>query len=79
MDDDDDRQERMRLLRDIEHYQAELARFGLPRTFAQWSEREDLLRRLESLYDALHLTDQVAWRTRTWFSPPHTDEAQRFG
>ena len=79
MDDDDDRQERMRLLRDIEHHEAELARIGLPRTVAQWSERGDLLRRLERLYDALHLTDQVAWRTRTWFSPPHTDEAQRFG
>ena len=77
--DDEDRQERIRFLRDIEHCEAELARIGLPRTVAQWSERGDLLRRLERLYDALHLTDQMAWRMRTWNAPPHIDEEQRFG
>ena len=66
-------------MRDIEHHEAELARIGLPRTVAQWRERADLLRGVELLYDALHVIDQVAWRIRTWYTPPHTDDEQRLG
>ena len=77
--DDDDRQERIRILHDIEHYETELARIGLPRTVAQWRERADLLRRVEPLYDVLHGIDQIAWRIRTWNAPPHTDDEQRLG
>ena len=42
--DDEDRQERIRILHDIEHCEAELARIGLPRTVAHWSVRGGLLR-----------------------------------